>query len=264
MPDTLETLAKVSTQQAEEIGELKASAIEDDLKYSDKNLNAATTISNSSQEEEGDEKGKKDKEKKKGKAEKPPAVSVYQLFRFHVAHERLMLIAAAIGSIYTGAIMPVSIIIFGQFISNLTGNLTDANVLLEATRPVILILVYLGTSVFFAAYMANSFWILTGENATRRIRSLYLHSILRQDLGWFDKVCRKKENMILMCNDESFALSSLHEIRLARVRSLLDWHLTPKPSRTVYPKKWVSSSCASLNLSVAMSLPLSKAGRWLW
>lgn len=97
-----------------------------------------------------------------------------------------MIIIALITSAYTGAIMPISIIIFGDFLRNLAGAISDTSIILDQTQPMILTLVYLGTSVLVAAYIANSFWIMSGENQTRRIRTLYLHAVLRQDMSWFD------------------------------------------------------------------------------
>lgn len=84
---------------------------------------------------------------------------------------------------------PVSIIIFGQFMGTIGSAMAsgDYQALVDNAHPLILIFVYMGTGVLVAAYTANCFWVLTGENQVRRIRSLYVHAILRQDMGWFDK-----------------------------------------------------------------------------
>ncbi|KAI7874833.1 ABC transporter protein [Lichtheimia hyalospora FSU 10163] len=57
----------------------------------------------------------------------------------------------------------------------------------DVTYDLILIFVYMGTATLIAAYIAQSTLIMTGESQARRIRELYVHSILRQDMGWFDK-----------------------------------------------------------------------------
>ncbi|KAI7851625.1 putative ABC transporter protein [Circinella umbellata] len=138
-------------------------------------------------QEEQNNKSIKKNGKKKKKKEKKPSVSILTLFRFSTPRDRLMMCFALIGSAFSGAILPVSIIIFGDFLRNLTSALTNPAILLDETRPLILTLVYLGTAVLVASYFANSFWIMTGENQTRRIRMLYLHAVLRQDMSWFDK-----------------------------------------------------------------------------
>lgn len=123
----------------------------------------------------------------KEKKEKKPSVSVFKLFRFSTPKERVMIFLATILSVGSGAMLPVSIIIYGQFISNLTGSLSDISQLLPLTLPVIRVMAYMATAVLAASYISQSFWIVTGENQTRRIRSMYVHAVLRQDMSWFDK-----------------------------------------------------------------------------
>ncbi|KAJ1550696.1 ATP-binding cassette, sub-B (MDR TAP), member 4, partial [Nowakowskiella sp. JEL0078] len=47
--------------------------------------------------------------------------------------------------------------------------------------------IYFGIAIFAAGYFSQLFWVLTGENQTRKIRQKYVHAILRQDQSWFDK-----------------------------------------------------------------------------
>lgn len=62
--------------------------------------------------------------------------------------------------------------------SDLFGNVKDG----------VLILVYIGIGSFVATYIYMGFWVYTGEVATRRIREKYLRAVLRQNVGWFDKI----------------------------------------------------------------------------
>ncbi|KAI9314961.1 P-loop containing nucleoside triphosphate hydrolase protein [Dichotomocladium elegans] len=131
-------------------------------------------------ESSGDPKVKKKKKKE--------AVSIIKLFRFSTPRDRIMIFFAILGSIFSGAILPVSIIIFGDVLRNLgTVSVQGTGGLMDQVRPLILLMVYLGVAVTVGSYMANSFWIITGENQTRRIRLSYLHAVLRQDMSWFDK-----------------------------------------------------------------------------
>ncbi|EIE81858.1 hypothetical protein RO3G_06563 [Rhizopus delemar RA 99-880] len=124
---------------------------------------------------------------KSTKKSKQHAISILQLFRFSTTSERMMILLATLCSIAAGSIQPCSILIYGRFISKLTATLSDVDQLLDVTAPVIHIMAYLGTAVLVSAYISNCLWIMTGEGQTRRIRSLYLHAVLRQDIGWFDK-----------------------------------------------------------------------------
>ena len=122
----------------------------------------------------------------KPKSKKKESVAMLKLFRFATPLERVQIIIASICSAGSGALLPVSIIIYGAFISNVTTSLDDYNALLNATYPVIHTMTYMGTAILVASYISNCLWIMTGESQTRRIRTLYLHGVLRQDMSWFD------------------------------------------------------------------------------
>ncbi|KAI7892208.1 P-loop containing nucleoside triphosphate hydrolase protein [Mucor mucedo] len=125
--------------------------------------------------------------KAKEKKPKAPSVSMFQLFRFSTPKEKLMIAIATILSSATGALQPASMVIYGSFVQSLTQSLQDPSNLLENTLPVIKRMAYFGTAILFAAYVSNSFWIVTGESQTRRIKGLYVHAVLRQEMGWFDE-----------------------------------------------------------------------------
>ncbi|KAG2186819.1 hypothetical protein INT44_003045 [Umbelopsis vinacea] len=127
---------------------------------------------------------KKDKEKKK----KQPAVGILTLFRFANARDKILILIGVICSASVGAIQPVSIIILGKFLTDFTKVLTTPGEdILAAVMPVILIFVYLGTANLVLGYLCQCSWVLSGEFQTRRIRKMYVHAILRQDMGWFDQ-----------------------------------------------------------------------------
>ncbi|KAI9478271.1 MAG: P-loop containing nucleoside triphosphate hydrolase protein [Benjaminiella poitrasii] len=136
-----------------------------------------------SQHKEVEKAAKKTKKDQK----KRPAVSMLELFRFATPTERILILIAVLFSAGAGALQPVAILVYGSVINNLTGSLSEPSLLLEKTLPVIHTMVYMGTASFIAAYISQCLWILMGDSQTRRIRSLYLHSVLRQDMSWFDK-----------------------------------------------------------------------------
>jgi hypothetical protein len=69
------------------------------------------------------------------KEKKPndPSVSIIKLFRFATPKERIMILIAIICSAASGVLQPISILIYGSFISNLTGSLSDTSNILNAT-----------------------------------------------------------------------------------------------------------------------------------
>ena len=44
----------------------------------------------------------------------------------------------------------------------------------------------MGAVVLVAAYLQVSFWTLAAGRQVRRIRKLFFHKIMQQDIGWFD------------------------------------------------------------------------------
>ncbi|KAI7874137.1 p-glycoprotein [Lichtheimia hyalospora FSU 10163] len=132
-----------------------------------------------------DDNDEKDGDGKKKKKKKEPSVPIYKLFRFATPLELIGILISMVLSIGVGAMQPVVIIIFGGMIQwnyDFEGaSFTDV------THDLILIFVYMGTATLIAAYISQSTFIMTGESQARRIRELYVHSILRQDMGWFDK-----------------------------------------------------------------------------
>ncbi|KAL0097436.1 P-loop containing nucleoside triphosphate hydrolase protein [Phycomyces blakesleeanus] len=98
-----------------------------------------------------------------------------------------MISIAFICSIMLGAVQPLSIAVLGAFLKKLQVAAENNENILDATVGQILIFAYLGAFITFAAYTANTLWVISGENQARRIRQLYVHAIIRQDMAWFDK-----------------------------------------------------------------------------
>lgn len=124
--------------------------------------------------------------KKRQKQEKAPTIGMLTLFRFANFRDRILIIIASLCSISIGAIQPLSIVILGNFLRDFTAVLSDGGDIMSVI-PVILVFVYLGTANLVLGYTCQCFWVLSGEFQTRRIRKLYVHAILRQDMGWFDQ-----------------------------------------------------------------------------
>ncbi|GAN09054.1 multidrug resistance protein 1 [Mucor ambiguus] len=123
------------------------------------------------------------------KPKKESAIPIYKLFRFATPFEAFMILCACILSAGVGAVQPISIIIFGKFMGTLSASIAsqDWATLAREAQPLILTFVYMATGNLFGAYITNCLWVLTGKNQVRRIRSLYVHAVLRQEMGWFDK-----------------------------------------------------------------------------
>ncbi|GAA6062061.1 hypothetical protein JCM10212_003559 [Sporobolomyces blumeae] len=133
-----------------------------------------------------------------------PPTKYFGLYRFTTKFEMFLNIVGIIFAVAAGAAQPAMTIAFGNLTNSFTkfaslpriyGNNIPPDVydaaksdLFSNVNDGVLILVYIGIGSFVATYIYMGFWVYTGEVATRRIREKYLQAVLRQNVGWFDKV----------------------------------------------------------------------------
>ncbi|XP_068661614.1 ABC transporter B family member 4-like [Aristolochia californica] len=96
------------------------------------------------------------------------------------------MIVGTLASIANGAAMPVMTILFGQLVDSF-GETVDRNKVVDEVSKVSLKFVYLAVGSGVASFLQVACWVVTGERQAARIRALYLKTILRQDVGFFDK-----------------------------------------------------------------------------
>ena len=118
-------------------------------------------------------------------------VGYFRLYRYATPLDYLFLAISVLCSIAGGAAMPLMTIIFGQ----LTG--TFQNYFLGATSRAqfnsdlgsfTLYFIYLAIGEFITIYISTIGFIYVGSNITSKIRENYLRAILRQNIGFFDKL----------------------------------------------------------------------------
>ncbi|XP_062097770.1 ABC transporter B family member 11-like [Humulus lupulus] len=95
------------------------------------------------------------------------------------------MIVGTVGAIGNGFAMPLMTIVFGEVI-NYFGNNRNNKHIVDVVSKVSLKFVYLGFVTLGAAFLQVACWMVTGERQAARIRSLYLKTILRQDVSFFD------------------------------------------------------------------------------
>ncbi|KAL4377849.1 hypothetical protein GQ457_02G001840 [Hibiscus cannabinus] len=125
-----------------------------------------------------------DSESSKGD-EKTNSVPLYKLFAFADLRDIVLMIVGLIGAIGNGLCMPLMTILFGDLIDAFGQNQSN-NKVVDAVSKVALKFVYLAVAAGVAAFLQMSCWMVTGERQAARIRGLYLKTILRQDVGFFD------------------------------------------------------------------------------
>ncbi|RYR39590.1 hypothetical protein Ahy_A09g045145 isoform D [Arachis hypogaea] len=142
-----------------------------------------------------------EKEDQKGKKnEKQETVPFHKLFYFADSTDILLMVAGTIGAIGNGMGLPLMTLLFGQMINSFGANQQNSNVVDEVSK-VALKFVYLAIGSGVSAFLQVSCWMVTGERQAARIRGLYLKTILRQDVAFFDRETNTGEVVGRMSGD---------------------------------------------------------------
>ncbi|BFG14786.1 hypothetical protein CerSpe_010600 [Prunus speciosa] len=136
----------------------------------------------------------------KSKEDGTKTVPYYKLFSFADSLDYLLMSVGTISAIGNGASFPLLTIIFGDVINSF-GQTRNNKEVVDAVSKVALKFVYLAVGAAAAACLQMSCWMVTGERQAARIRSLYLKTILRQDVGFFDKEINTGEIVGRMSGD---------------------------------------------------------------
>ncbi|CAL4910449.1 unnamed protein product [Urochloa decumbens] len=114
------------------------------------------------------------------------SVPFYRLFAFADGADAALMSAGAVGAVANGAALPLMTVLFGRLIHAFGGAATSRDVVARVSG-VSLQFVYLAVASAAASFVQVSCWMITGERQAARIRSLYLRTILRQEVAFFDQ-----------------------------------------------------------------------------
>ncbi|KAL5227513.1 hypothetical protein ABZP36_015778 [Zizania latifolia] len=127
---------------------------------------------------------KKDGVKKKEDAVDAGKVSFTGLFRYADGMDLLLMAVGTASALANGLSQPLMAVVFGQVIDAF-GGATTGNILHRVSK-VVLNFVYLGIGTAVISFLQVACWTMIGERQEARIRSLYLKSVLKQDISFFD------------------------------------------------------------------------------
>ncbi|GFS46433.1 ATP-dependent translocase ABCB1 [Trichonephila inaurata madagascariensis] len=140
-----------------------------------------------------EENGKEDE--KKTEPEIPP-VGFFTLFRYSSSYDKVLITIAVIIALASGTAMPAVMIVFGKVIDKLIiydlvnqnrTNLTmTTEEFLDETSYLCIINMALGLIFLICNYIMVSFFSLAAANQAFKIRCLFMSSVLKQDIGWYD------------------------------------------------------------------------------
>ncbi|XP_074509789.1 ATP-dependent translocase ABCB1 isoform X5 [Sebastes fasciatus] len=139
--------------------------------------------------------------KKKEKESKSPMVGPIEVFRFANGLDIVMIIGGTVCAIIHGVVLPIMFIVFGDMTDSFVDNammtqnnnsnpnitITPKNSTLEEemTRSAIYYSI-MGFVVLVFAYGQVALWSMSAGRQGTRIRKLFFHRIMQQDIGWFD------------------------------------------------------------------------------
>ncbi|KAG4983263.1 hypothetical protein JHK87_028012 [Glycine soja] len=155
-----------------------------------------------------------EKEEKSKQQEKPETVPFHKLFAFADSTDILLMAVGTIGAIGNGLGLPLMTLLFGQMIDSFGSNQRNTNVVEEVSK-VSLKFVYLAVGSGLAAFLQVTSWMVTGERQAARIRGLYLKTILRQDVAFFDKETNTGEVIGRMSGDTVLIQDAMGEKLIA-------------------------------------------------
>ncbi|KAE9453920.1 hypothetical protein C3L33_14178, partial [Rhododendron williamsianum] len=128
-------------------------------------------------------------------------VPLYKLFAFADSVDVALMIVGTIGAIGNGMCMPLMSVLLGEIINAFGKNQNNNDIIVHVISKVALKYVYLAMGIGVAAFLQVSCWMVTGERQAARLRSLYLKSIMRQDIAFFDKETNTGEVVSRMSGD---------------------------------------------------------------
>ncbi|PON45515.1 ATP-binding cassette containing protein, partial [Parasponia andersonii] len=133
---------------------------------------------------------------------KTKTAGFHKLFSFADSIDVLWMIRGTIGAIANGLCMPIMTILFGQ-LTDAFGNNQYNKDIVHVVSKVSLKFIYLAMGAAGAAFLRKGGLLdgHRGETEAARIRSLYLETILRQDVAFFDKETNTGEIVGRMSGD---------------------------------------------------------------
>ncbi|RLN24346.1 ABC transporter B family member 21-like [Panicum miliaceum] len=127
-------------------------------------------------------------------------VPFHKLFAFADSTDVALMLLGALGAVANGAAMPFMTVLFGNLIDAFGGAMSIHDVVNRVSN-VSLDFIYLAIASAVASFVQVTCWMITGERQAARIRNLYLKTILRQEIAFFDKYTSTGEVVGRMSGD---------------------------------------------------------------
>ena len=148
----------------------------------------------------------------------PSAVSFWKLLRFARALDWFLMFFGTLAAIASGAAPPLWSLLLGDMTNALSPS-TPSGEMVDQARKAMINFFWGGLGMFGACSIAVAFWMVSGERQAIRFREEYFRALLRQEIGWFDRI--NPSELTSKIAGECFAIQSgLGEKVTALVRAI--------------------------------------------
>uniref|UniRef100_A0A8C2HP28 ABC-type xenobiotic transporter n=1 Tax=Cyprinus carpio TaxID=7962 RepID=A0A8C2HP28_CYPCA len=119
-------------------------------------------------------------------------VGPFEVFRYADGVDIFLMLVGTVMSIANGAVLPLMVIVFGGMTNSFVDDTIAENlknITLSPREQMTRHAIYysiMGFVVLFAAYMQVAFWTLAAGRQVKKLRKRFFHSIMKQEIGWFD------------------------------------------------------------------------------
>ncbi|CAM6101079.1 unnamed protein product [Calypogeia fissa] len=130
---------------------------------------------------DGEPKKEEADRKKKTAKIKQPTVQFIRLFSFADKYDYFLMFFGTLGAAAHGSGVPIFLLFFGKVLNGLGGSFSK-----DTVDKYTLYYVWLGLATLCSCWIEVSFWMLTGDRQSAKLRAKYLEALLRQDVEFFD------------------------------------------------------------------------------
>jgi ATP-binding cassette subfamily B (MDR/TAP) protein 1 len=110
-----------------------------------------------------------------------------KFFKYTNLTDKLMLVFATIMAVCAGALGPTMAIFIGTITNTFNPN-SSMDSALNSMRRLALIIMGIGIALWLCGYIYFAFCKHLAERITYTLRKLYLHSLLLQEVAYFEKI----------------------------------------------------------------------------
>lgn len=113
-------------------------------------------------------------------------IDISKFFMFMGPREKLLMIIGTISAIVAGFLLPCISIAMGA-VTNSFSPTNSKDEVLNSMKLICLYICLVGIATWLFGYIYYAFWQHLAQNVSFDLRSRYLHAILQQEVGYFEK-----------------------------------------------------------------------------